>query len=491
MADETLDPQPDLSAAQPDSNATDIAGLINSVASRAQGAPMVKGGRPAIDRNQVPRPDVPAVYKFIRQMVNPAYGTPAGQRVPSRAGAFEDFLGRFFQGFSAGMQTPPGPGANMRAAGAAMQAPYKNDVERFQLQQQADENQARIEQQRAQTAQTQVQTQRMQTTSPIVLPNGQTMMVPNDQLKSILGPVIRGGVQEDVANKNIASREKIAAIKEGIGLPVPPELAQEIGRPDLAGKMLGKNGWDGINKALTAAGKNIQVGDIGNGHVGTFNKATNQIIKDFGPGQRLVSTLQGAQARAYWQAKYGLVAVQDENGTHYESRLNAPGMATAQHSFDVVKGKAGLANYKDALGRMSDSMDILNDTGQRMLVAQTLRQIGTNHDPGFIGSTIGNMVSEGLDPKAADLVAATLQAREFIGANRQFAGNFQGSEALYQRMISNVPGPQNSVELNRKLIAQDLANTARIDEQLRKFQGGKQKPLTIKRDANGRIVSVE
>jgi hypothetical protein len=434
-------------------------------------APMVQGGLPAQDPNASPtmagrRPNI---VNLISGLINPAHATAAGQRVPSRTDVFENFIGQFINSFSQGLQAAGhGPGANLRGLGAAIHAPYRQDVQEFQQRQQAQAEQAQVQSERARTAQTEAQTRMIGQTSTIMTPMG-PMTVPTKDLGKVQGQLGAATIRAEGA-------QKVAELKEGVQFPLPVEMALQIGRMDLAGKMLGKSGWDSVNKALTAQGKNIQVGDIGNGHVGTFNKATGEILRDFGEGQRLKATEVGAQQRAYWAAKFGVTPVQDDTGrTYYVSRLDAPGMAPAAHAFDIVKGKAGLNNYKDALTRISDNLDVMNDTTQRALIARTLRSIGTVHDPGIIASALGNAVSSGLDPKAADLAAAMLQAREFIGANRQFAGNFQGSEALYQRMVSNVPGPMNSPALNRALIKQDLDNTARIESQLTKFQGGKAK----------------
>lgn len=445
---------------------------LSSLMEKAGPPPMVEGGTAA--RNPAAPPTMagrkPNIVNLIQGMFNPAKGTPAGERAPSRTDVFENFIGQFMNSFSQGLQAAGhGPGANLRGLAAGIQAPYKQDVQEFQQQQQAQQQQSQIAEEKARTQQLTAQTAQIGKTATLNIPGIGPVTGP---VKDILGLAGKTAPAEIKAG----SAEKIAQIKEGVGLPVPKDIAQMIGRPELAGKMMGKGGWDGINKALTAQGKNLAVGDIGNGHVGIFNKSTGQVTKDFGEGQRLVAVKTGAQERAYWEAKFGLVPVQDENGTHYEHKIDAAGMATAQHSFDIVKGKAGLNNYKDALSRMDSSMDIMKDNTQRALVAQTLRQIGTQHDPGIISSFIGSAVSEGLDPKAADLVAATLQAREFIGANRQFAGNFQGSEALYQRMVSNVPGANVSPELARRLIKQDMDNTGRIDKLLSGFQSGKQAP---------------
>jgi hypothetical protein len=430
---------------------------------------------------------MPLIAQYLHSMitgpqtgVDPQTGQP--MRPVSRGDMTLEFLGQFLGNMAQGMAASGhGPGSNIRGAAAAMTAPYQRSLQDWQVQQQAQQQQSQIEARQAQEAASRAQAQQYnmvdvplydkegnQATNPDGTPA--TMQLQQKDVGRYMGQLGKAGIAGQAA-------KEVAQIKEGIQLAMPPELAAQVGIP--AGTMLGKGGWSSVNAKLAAAGKNIQMGDIGNGHVGLVNKATGETVKDMGVGQYV----KRAEASAYFQAKFGVVPVQsvDENGdttTQYVSRLQAPGMAPAAHAFDIVKGRAGLDNYKDSLNRISDNLDVMNDPTQRALIAQTMRDIGTIHDPGIIASTVGSAIAKGMDPKAADLVAATLQAREFIGANRQFAGNLRGSEALYQRMVANVPGPMNSPELNRALIKQDLQNTANIEAKMTKFQSGAPKAAT-------------
>jgi len=109
---------------------------------------------------QTPGLGQPAIFELMRaiagkqqqpdQMARFNQGLPAAAPV-SRAQAFEHFLGTFLTAFSAGLQAPPGPGANERAAGAALMAPYHQAVQNFQLQQQARAQQAATQEAQART----------------------------------------------------------------------------------------------------------------------------------------------------------------------------------------------------------------------------------------------------------------------------------------------------------------------------------------------------
>src|SRR5579872_5626716 len=68
---------------------------------------------------QPPQP-VPNIVN-LAQAINPRGG--------QRLNHLESFLGNFVQSLAAGFSTPPGPGAGLRSAGAAMVAPYQRSLQ--------------------------------------------------------------------------------------------------------------------------------------------------------------------------------------------------------------------------------------------------------------------------------------------------------------------------------------------------------------------------
>lgn len=130
-----------------------------------QPAPSLQG--PPQTTPQPPRMGgMPLIAKFLGQMLGDqgsrgyqdmGPGQPA--RPVSRLNAFEGFLGDFLNAFSQGMAASGhGPGANIRGAAAAIQAPYQQQLQQYGLQQQQQTlqqqralQQSEIEQRQAQT----------------------------------------------------------------------------------------------------------------------------------------------------------------------------------------------------------------------------------------------------------------------------------------------------------------------------------------------------
>lgn len=137
----TIAPDPTIVPASP--LPADIAAAPSGLAA----SPLVQGGTPA-GQNPVPRPTVGGLPGLIWNLLSPehrAQGTPQGQMVPTKLQSFESFLANFLQSMGAGMSNAGrGPESFSRGMGAAMQAPYQQEVGRFQLGQQAQLQQAQI-----------------------------------------------------------------------------------------------------------------------------------------------------------------------------------------------------------------------------------------------------------------------------------------------------------------------------------------------------------
>lgn len=102
---------------------------------------------------------------------------------------------------------------------------------------------------------------------------------------------------------NIQAKKDIAQLHEGIAMPVPADLAQEIGMPQLAGKAVGGSVWKEINNRLAASGKNLVVTDIGDKRV-LLRKDTGDTVRVLGTAPGLVAAKARAQEWAYAKATW-------------------------------------------------------------------------------------------------------------------------------------------------------------------------------------------
>lgn len=199
---------------------------------------------------QPPKPfGMPLLAQFLGQMfggnsqerrgyADMGPGQPA--RPISRLESFEGFLGQFLNAFSQGMQASGhGPGANIRGAGAAMQAPYQTALQQYGLGQQAEQRQAEI-------ARTQAQTEQMG--RMVTLPNGMTMPLALAEkvfpaMVNAQGRVAAKEAQPQFINTSFGVYDtKAQKYVGGAGAPggpitVTPQMAQEYGFPQ---QMVGK-----------------------------------------------------------------------------------------------------------------------------------------------------------------------------------------------------------------------------------------------------------
>ena len=171
-------PLPDASALPPTSNAPP------PVAATPQAPPT--------PQQSVPTPS-PILYQLIRGLTHPPVetqttpdGTAQFQRPVSRLSTFENFLGNFVSALGQGLSAAHGPGAFGKGFGAAATAPYQQDLQRFQLGQEAQANQARVGQEQAQTALTQQQARLAGQMATVNIPGLGAVTAPMSQLGNIL-----------------------------------------------------------------------------------------------------------------------------------------------------------------------------------------------------------------------------------------------------------------------------------------------------------------
>lgn len=230
------------------------------------------------------------------------------------------------------------------------------------------------------------------------------------------------------------------------------------------------------NNLTSLTGKQIQYGpdsylrrsvkSIG-GRIISFDKGDpgNQDKQvDMGPDTALITGPANANARAYDQAKYGIVPTVDASGAPTViSRLAALQNGAPQVNFNNAKGivsdMVGVKQYQDILdNKITPNLSALNDPSQRIAIAHTLSEADKN--PSMIQALITSGLQAGaLSPQGAQLAAGIMQGREFGGVARKYGGNMNGTEGLMNRIMANQASPLNSQELNQDLIQNDRSFT--------------------------------
>lgn len=104
----------------------------------------------------VPRP-VPILGQLIAGLIHPRSVSMDQARPVSRVNVLESFLGDFLGSLASGLGAAHGPGAFGKGFAAAATEPYQQDLQRFQMQQQANLNEAEVQQRQAQAQMTQQQ----------------------------------------------------------------------------------------------------------------------------------------------------------------------------------------------------------------------------------------------------------------------------------------------------------------------------------------------
>lgn len=173
------------------------------------GGPLTTPQSPQDQLRAINRPQLPALIQMLGQMRNPTAQVQAGQmpQAPSRLDSFESFLGNFLTSLASGMAASGhGPGANMRGAGAAMLAPREQNIQNFQMQQEAAKNQSQIEQQQAQT-------QSLIPSVPMTDPvSGKQVLIP----PAHVGTALAGGYRMASAQIAAGQRAQTATTVEGM-----------------------------------------------------------------------------------------------------------------------------------------------------------------------------------------------------------------------------------------------------------------------------------
>lgn len=176
---------------------------------------------PAQQAMQPPRPGgKPLLLDYIQNMIKGGRGQvqpgQAPERPQSRGDMTLNFMGQFLSNMAEGLkESGHGPGANLRGAAGAMQAPYGRAVQQYQMQQQQQAQQAQIASEQAKTQLTEAQAE--QAKNVVMTPYGPM----NQKLAEKVFPAaIAGG-----------AKVTSAQIGQGMGVDVPKDLQEQFGVP--------------------------------------------------------------------------------------------------------------------------------------------------------------------------------------------------------------------------------------------------------------------
>ncbi len=211
---------PDLGVPQGVADATAAAPAISQqVQQQAQQAPPKMGGKPLL------LDYISSMIKGGQGQVQPGQAQP--QRPASRGDMTMDFLGQFLSNLSQGLaQAGHGPGANLRGAAGAMQAPYQRALQGYELGQQQQTQQAQIQSEQAKTALAQAQAE--QAKNVVMTPYGPM----NQKLAEKVFPAaISAQGRTGAATIGAGARVEAAQIGQGMLVDVPKELQDQFGAP--------------------------------------------------------------------------------------------------------------------------------------------------------------------------------------------------------------------------------------------------------------------
>ena len=385
--------------------------------------------------NQPPRMGgMPLIAQYLQAMIKgPQQGIgPSGypMQPQSRGDMTLNFLGQFLGNMAQGLsQAGHGPGANLRGAGAAMQAPYQRSLQDYQVQQQAQQQQAQLGLEQART-QAQVASY---TAQPRFDPQSRQFLgVMTDaqytQYLRGLGAAKVSG-EAGVTKATIAAGAKQAAPIWG---KLTPQMAAVGVPPDPKDYALGMKDPKFLSD------------------VKDYGKKVTDLTQQ---GQKEVAAARG-ESYALGRARYMQIPIltSDENGQP------KAGFATA---LDIAKNPMGYqpmaegdkllmknAVFQDIQGASKNLKTALNKMPEGFSTEQIASMTAAmDADPsgGLLSQAIGNMARAGAKDHLSNEQQATAiamqQAYENAYALRSVAGLGQGSDELRRAIRATLPGP--------------------------------------------------
>lgn len=422
--------QPDIQAGSHNAMLSSL--ISGGVPDSALTPPMIKGGLTSEQAAGPPRPTIGGLPGLVLDLIHPGRNVAPGQMVPSKLDRFESFLGNFLQSLSTGLaQEGTGPGAAMRGAAAAMQAPYQQALQQYGLQQQGRMQQAQLAAEQAKTQQTRIQTQRMGTSTMVTMPNGAQVMVPNDQLANVLKSMApaqaRLGAAELQAGAKLSTQDNVnRVLGEARDALAKGDVATYQAKLKEAGEMAAakkppvvKNNeteWiarlindpndtkaDAMLKKLQSNRKEIMEArgiSIGKGRL-------YQLQSVYHPDTGETDLMTGFQ---YLEGK--------ANGENL-----VPAGKVGQKDIEAVQQLRSEAT--PALKQVRSALSAFDNTSDRLLFARVMKSVGTpsaGNEHSWFQNVVDQVAKSGLSQKGQDLLIAEARMAETLGRMRGVLG---------------------------------------------------------------------
>jgi hypothetical protein len=384
-----------------------IQGSINQ--GRVTGGGAVPQAAPVPQRQGPPQMGgKPLLLDYIQNMIKGGQPGPQGQAPASRGDMTLQFMGQFLSNMAAGLaQSGHGPGANIRGAAGAMQAPYQRDLQQYQLQQQQQVQQAQIESEKAKTELTQAQTE--QAKNVVMTPYGPM----NQKLAEKVFPAaIRKEGMENVADT------KIDPIKKTLN-----EATDLLAKGDTAGFKAKLAEASQLKGAITAPGKDNEISLIQKANAGdkdalaAWNKlqagrvavrgatANMRPMTYYDPEQQRNITMAAGEAEA--QQKAGKV-------------LLPSGPVPATTLLQMQRAQNAIPN---AVEDVSKNLKAWDNAGDRAIFARVIRDTPEGTDPStWMGSVISQVAKENLSPEGKGAIVSLQRLNESLGTLRAISG---------------------------------------------------------------------
>lgn len=417
---------------------------------------------------------MPLIAQYLQGMIRgPQQGPqPVGTPNPSRGDMTLNFLGQFLSNMSAGLAAGGhGPGANERAAGAAMQAPYQRALQNYQVQQQAQKQQADIE------------AEKTRTQAAVAAYTAQPRFDPATH--QYLGTMTDAQFTQYVRGQGAAGMKPKPVtdpIKQGLS-----DANALLEKGDIQGFTKKLDEVRQMKMATAAPGKDNEISLIQKANAGdkdalaAWNKlqqgrmqvrAASQSFKPmtyYDPDLQRNITLNASEAEARQKAGQTLIP---------SGPVSATTILQMQRAQNAIPA---------AIKEVSDNLDAWDDPTDRAIFARVMKETPMQGDQSsWFGNVLDQAAQENLSDKGKNAIVRLRRLNESLGTLRAISGlpATTGSMAATAALLPGATTP------NSKMAKDQLNQIQKLVEQETgvPFMGAKSAPQAPKGGALDRLA---